>query len=184
MRFRSRLPINADELLRALGRDGKYQDSEAELARLARAAGVKPRAMLVLGMRHGCEGNPKRTLQAIADILTLTREGVRTSLSATYEAIFYRVKEEQAQVTPPLQRRYDELGLSTRARHGLEVAEIKTVSDLVAKTATQLLEIKHFGLTSLGEVVELLERLGLSLEKGDERDRQLYTKIERKGEQG
>ncbi len=56
-----------------------------------------------------------------------------------------------------------ELNLSQRARNCLEAENIFTLRDLVCRTEDQLLEFRNFGETSLKEVVEKLQTLGLRL---------------------
>ncbi len=59
-----------------------------------------------------------------------------------------------------------ELDLSIRAGNALEAGGVKTVTDLVGKSADQLLCSKNFGRTSLKEVRVKLKALGLYL-KGE-----------------
>jgi DNA-directed RNA polymerase subunit alpha len=56
-----------------------------------------------------------------------------------------------------------ELKLSVRAMNCLESENINTVRDLVQKTEDQLLEVRNFGETTLTEVKEKLNELGLYL---------------------
>ena len=56
-----------------------------------------------------------------------------------------------------------ELNLSVRASNCLESENIATVRDLVQRTADQLLEVRNFGETTLTEVKEKLDNLGLHL---------------------
>lgn len=56
-----------------------------------------------------------------------------------------------------------ELKLSVRAMNCLESENIHTVRDLVQKTEDQLLEVRNFGETTLNEVKEKLNELGLYL---------------------
>jgi DNA-directed RNA polymerase subunit alpha len=56
-----------------------------------------------------------------------------------------------------------ELKLSVRAMNCLESEAIHTVRDLVQKTEDQLLEVRNFGETTLNEVREKLQELGLYL---------------------
>ena len=59
-----------------------------------------------------------------------------------------------------------ELNLSVRARKCMNRLGINLLSDLINRTADELLESKNFGMTSLSEVREKLQTLGLSL-RGD-----------------
>jgi len=56
-----------------------------------------------------------------------------------------------------------ELKLSVRASNCLESEEINTVRDLVQRSEDQLLEVRNFGDTTLTEVKEKLDELGLHL---------------------
>jgi DNA-directed RNA polymerase alpha subunit len=73
----------------------------------------------------------------------------------------------QSQVTPAirddLRIPIRELGLSTRATKGLVNTGIEMVGDLIPKTPSDLEEIKNFGQSSLQEVRERLDDMGLRL---------------------
>ena len=56
-----------------------------------------------------------------------------------------------------------ELKLSVRASNCLESEQINTVRDLVQKSEDELLEVRNFGETTLQEVYEKLDELGLRL---------------------
>lgn len=56
-----------------------------------------------------------------------------------------------------------ELRLSVRASNCLESENINSVRDLVTKTEDQLLEVRNFGETTLSEVKDKLQELGLHL---------------------
>ena len=56
-----------------------------------------------------------------------------------------------------------ELNLSVRATNCLESEGINTVRDLVVKTEDQLLQVRNFGETTLQEVRERLQQIGLRL---------------------
>ena len=60
----------------------------------------------------------------------------------------------------------DELNLSVRARRCVTTLNLATAGELAEKTATELLECKNFGATSLKEIREKLANLGLKL-KGE-----------------
>jgi len=55
------------------------------------------------------------------------------------------------------------LNLSVRATNCLESEGINTVRDLVSRTEEQLLQVRNFGETTLQEVRERLEAIGLKL---------------------
>ena len=56
-----------------------------------------------------------------------------------------------------------ELKLSVRASNCLESENINTVRDLVQRSEDQLLEVRNFGETTLTEVREKLQELGIHL---------------------
>jgi DNA-directed RNA polymerase subunit alpha len=77
-------------------------------------------------------------------------------------------EEPKAEVDPDvLNRPLSEFEMSVRARNGLESLGIKTMGDIASKTEDELLGIKNFGATSLNEIKEVLESLGLGLRKLD-----------------
>lgn len=81
--------------------------------------------------------------------------------------VFAEPRAVSASVDPSLEKKLAmsiaELNLSVRARNCLEAENIRTVRDLVCRTEDQLLELRNFGETSLKEVTEKLEELGLRL---------------------
>ena len=64
-----------------------------------------------------------------------------------------------------LNKTMDDMGLSVRARRALDRLGVKTVLELISKTEAELLGCKNFGVTSLNEIKERLEGLGLSLRR-------------------
>ena len=61
----------------------------------------------------------------------------------------------------------DDLQLSVRARKCLQKLNLRTISELAARTDAELLGCKNFGVTSLNEVKKALGDLGLSLRNLD-----------------
>lgn len=57
----------------------------------------------------------------------------------------------------------EDLNLSVRAYNCLKRAQVNSLSDLMAFSYEDLLEIKNFGAKSADEVIEALERIGVSL---------------------
>jgi DNA-directed RNA polymerase subunit alpha len=70
--------------------------------------------------------------------------------------------EEQALLSKPV----SDLNLSVRARKCMNRLGINSMSELIQRSADELLEAKNFGMTSLNEVREKLAQYGLSL-RGD-----------------
>jgi DNA-directed RNA polymerase subunit alpha len=69
----------------------------------------------------------------------------------------------EAQMEARLNMAITELKLSVRANNCLEAEGIRTVRDLVLRTEDQLLEVRNFGETTLSEVREKLQALGMHL---------------------
>ena len=61
-----------------------------------------------------------------------------------------------------------EFNFSVRARRCMARLGIQTVGDLVTRTIDELLEVKNFGHTSLGEVRARLSEVGLSFRQPEE----------------
>jgi len=86
------------------------------------------------------------------------------------EASLAELQESLHKATPSLSSTFDDsvpieqLGLRTaRAYNLLKRARINTVGQLLQLTPADLLEIRKFGVTSLADVVEALDQLGLEL---------------------
>ncbi|MDD5134274.1 MAG: DNA-directed RNA polymerase subunit alpha C-terminal domain-containing protein [Phycisphaerae bacterium] len=66
-----------------------------------------------------------------------------------------------------LNKPLSELDMSVRARRCLEQLNMRTIGELASKTEDELLGVKNFGATSLTEMRQILESVGLSLRKLD-----------------
>jgi len=73
------------------------------------------------------------------------------------------VDEERTRLKDMLTRSVTELELSVRAVNCLEMADIKTIGDLVHKTDAEMLKYRNFGRKSLNEIKDVLSQMGLSL---------------------
>ncbi|MFO0958103.1 MAG: DNA-directed RNA polymerase subunit alpha C-terminal domain-containing protein [Isosphaeraceae bacterium] len=71
-------------------------------------------------------------------------------------------QEERAQLAKPI----TDLNLSVRARKCMTKLAIQSVGELISRSGDELLECKNFGVTSLNEVRERLNEMGLKL-KGE-----------------
>ena len=69
----------------------------------------------------------------------------------------------EAELEAKLNMPISELRLSVRAGNCLESEQIRTVRDLVVRTEDQLIEVRNFGDTTLNEVRDKLNALGLHL---------------------
>jgi DNA-directed RNA polymerase subunit alpha len=70
---------------------------------------------------------------------------------------------QEPETTAEAQIPLEELNLSVRAYNCLKRAQVNSVSDLMGFSYEDLLEIKNFGSKSADEVIEALERIGISL---------------------
>lgn len=73
------------------------------------------------------------------------------------------ISEEEEAVYEKLRLPISELELSVRSANCLKDANIKTISDLVRKTESELLSFRNFGKKSLTEINDLLKIMGLNL---------------------
>lgn len=65
--------------------------------------------------------------------------------------------------TDPTTLTIDELNLSVRTSNSLKKAAINNVGQILARTESDLLDIRNFGAKSLGELKDKLHGLGLKL---------------------
>ncbi|MEA3328321.1 MAG: DNA-directed RNA polymerase subunit alpha [Candidatus Omnitrophota bacterium] len=72
-------------------------------------------------------------------------------------------KEEEKEFYEVLRKPISELELSVRSANCLREARIKTIGELVQKSEYQMLKYRNFGKKSLGEILEILKRMDLSL---------------------
>jgi len=70
---------------------------------------------------------------------------------------------EEPEPSPEAHIPPEELNLSVRAYNCLKRAQVNSVSDLMGFSYEDLLEIKNFGSKSADEVIEALERIGISI---------------------
>lgn len=90
---------------------------------------------------------------------------------AAREEVYEQLKDAaSSEAIGTLEKPVDELELSVRARKALELLNINTIGDLVARTEAELLGIKNFGQTSLDEIKEKLTSMGLGLRRLDNGD--------------
>jgi hypothetical protein len=83
---------------------------------------------------------------------------------ATTAAQLVSLRSGHPPATPPASVPIEQLDLRTvRAFNGLKRAGVHTVGHLLTLTPADLMEISRFGATSLADVVEALDQLGLEL---------------------
>lgn len=73
------------------------------------------------------------------------------------------ISEEKEKINKNLDIPIKDIEFSVRSRNCLKRTDIKTIGDLAAKTAAELLQIKNFGMKSLNEVKEKLTQYNLGL---------------------
>ena len=88
---------------------------------------------------------------------------VFTNFREEFEEIEPKVDEEEEKRNQYLSMSVDELELSVRSSNCLKNANIRTVSELVQKTETELLKTRNFGKKSLNEIRTILGDMNLSL---------------------
>jgi len=105
------------------------------------------------------------SLQEIKRILEM--KDMRLGMAVEDTNAAKAIDPEIASQTSPeiLNKLIGDLGLSVRARRALDRLGVKTVLELINKTEAELLGCKNFGVTSLNEIKERLEALGLGLRK-------------------
>lgn len=93
------------------------------------------------------ESQSKDGLDRLADLVGIIKG----------EALEYNKEKDM------LDRHYNELNLSTRARRAFERNGITTLREITNLTEGDLMKIKNFGLASLFEIKRELAKIGLSL---------------------
>lgn len=86
-----------------------------------------------------------------------------TNFREEFEETEPRVDEEEEKRHEYLAMNVDELELSVRSSNCLKNANIRTVSELVQKTETDLLKTRNFGKKSLNEIKGILSEMNLAL---------------------
>jgi DNA-directed RNA polymerase subunit alpha len=95
-----------------------------------------------------------KTLRELMNLFADMGEGVGLELGE---------RQSESSGSPDLDLPIEALDLTERPRNCLRRAQIKTVGELVQRTADDLLNITNFGQKSLEEVIAKLDELGLSL---------------------
>jgi DNA-directed RNA polymerase subunit alpha len=101
----------------------------------------------------------------------LESKGLRLGMaleSQTPLPLIEETSKAESNVAPEiLNKPLADFEMSVRARKCLDFLNIKTVGELITKTEAELLGVKNFGVTSLTEIKQILEKMGLSLRKID-----------------
>jgi DNA-directed RNA polymerase subunit alpha len=95
-----------------------------------------------------------KTLRELMSLFADMGEGIGLELGE---------RQSESSGSPDLDLPIEALDLSERPRNCLRRAQIKSVGELVQRTADDLLNITNFGQKSLEEVIAKLDELGLSL---------------------
>ncbi len=110
------------------------------------------------------------SLTEIKQMLTaknLTPRPARERTTALHPARNLRPRPAPSGKEAYLSKSVAELNLSVRARKALQMLNIRSISELCARTEAELMGVKNFGQTSLVEIQERLTDLGLSLRQVD-----------------
>ena len=91
-------------------------------------------------------------------------EAVEQQQEAVKEQVFEQLRES-GNDADLLGRPVADLNLSVRARKALSLLNVHLIGDLLMKTEAELMGVKNFGSTSLDEIKEKLESMGLSLRR-------------------
>ncbi len=102
----------------------------------------------------------------------LSQKGLRLgqTVEQHQEEVKQQVYEQLASETGDssiLSRSVNDLDLSVRARKALALLNVATLGDLCMKTEAELMGVKNFGMTSLVEIRDKLNEMGLGLRKLD-----------------
>lgn len=97
----------------------------------------------------------------------LAQKGLRLGQAADPASSEAAAPAENSPEDEAMRKSVADLDLSIRSRKALQRLNISTVADLVSRTEDELLGCKNFGQTSLNEIKEQLNNIGLSLRKLD-----------------
>jgi DNA-directed RNA polymerase subunit alpha len=96
------------------------------------------------------------------------RLGMAVEGKTPLPVIQQEAQEIESDIDPELlNKSLTDFEMSVRARKCLDHLNIKTIGDLIIKTEAELLGVKNFGVTSLTEIKQILEKTGLNLRKLD-----------------
>ena len=127
------------------------------------------------GIRRRYESEYKLTLEVWTNGAVTPRDAVSLAakLIRDHFTIFVGLDEAGDQpldvaepvnsVNENLDKSVEELELSVRSYNCLKNANIRTIRELVQKTAAEMLKTKNFGRKSLNEIKEILTTMGLGL---------------------
>jgi len=89
-------------------------------------------------------------------------QAVEEQQTAAKQAVYEQLKTETGD-DEVLSRSVNELQLSVRARKALALLNVHTIGDLAMKTEAELMGVKNFGMTSLLEIKQKLNEMGVNL---------------------
>lgn len=95
-------------------------------------------------------------------------EALEQQQTAAKRAVYDQIKTETGSDDESLSRSVTELNLSVRARKALALLNVQTLGDLCLKTEAELMGVKNFGMTSLLEIKDKLQGIGLTLRQLEE----------------
>ena len=105
---------------------------------------------------------PKEAVTLASEIL-IEQLDLFTDIDESYVEKPPEIDERRQRQDRHLSKSVSELDLSVRAANCLRTAGIKTIRELVSKEEKDMLEYKNFGRTSLKEITDQLDSMGLYL---------------------
>lgn len=79
------------------------------------------------------------------------------------QEVYDQLKEQTGSDDSVLNKSVNELELSVRARKALALLNVSSIGELAMKTEAELMGVKNFGMTSLLEIKEKLNQMGVDL---------------------
>ncbi len=122
---------------------------------------------LTINVKTNKTSSPRKVLSLAAKIMS-DHMKLFVDLVDDMDSVSILVSKDNDEQNKTLYMSIEELDLSVRPLNCLKRAGIFTVEDLVARTEDEMLKVRNLGRKSLDEVIEKLEKLGLSLSNKDE----------------
>lgn len=127
---------------------------------------LSPREREVIKLRFGLKDGTCRSLDEVAQLHCITRERIRQIEARALSKLRNspgKPVAKSADARIPFSMPIVDLNLSVRARKCLGRLEIKTLGDLLERTADDLFDAKLFNSRSLEEIRAILKKIGFRL---------------------
>lgn len=95
-------------------------------------------------------------------------QAVEQAQAAAKQKVYDQLRDQEGTDETMLNRPVADLNLSVRARKALSLLNICSIGDLCLRTEAELMGVKNFGATSLTEIQEKLNELGMGLRRLEE----------------